>query len=139
MNHLIVKQEPWNLSAATILAAACDETFTISDLQADCESGRASLFNIFSNDEAHIASMALRVDGEGDHKEMVVVAGGGYLKGASLYKVLTPYVEALAVQNGCRFLRGHTSRRGIGRLMENAGWEQSEIIFRKRVSDGRKI
>lgn len=134
---LLVKNEPWNDGAAAWLIPACDEEYPITALQNDCENGICSLFNVYG-ENGHVASMVMRID-DGGARELVVVAGGGYFAHGSLYKILTPYVEAIAAANGCKYLRGHTRRKGIGRLMQLAGWEQSEIIFRKQVDDGRKI
>lgn len=134
MNTLTVKNERWNDGASKWLAPAQSD-YPLHEMMADCQSGVVSLFNVYQS-ENHIASFLLRKDGA----EMVVVAAGGYLVGGSLYKVITPYVEELARSNRCHALRGHTSRAGVGRLMERAGWEQSEIVYRKEVSGyGRKI
>lgn len=138
MNKLHIKQEAWNGQAAKLLQPACDDQYNIADLGLDCINGVCSLFNVYDDAQDHIASFVLRIDG-GPVREMVVVAGGGYLAHGSLYKLITPYVEEVARANRCTVLRGHTHRKGVGRLMEKAGWSQSEIVFRKEVSHGRQV
>lgn len=137
MNVLQVKREDWNDRARWWLVPACDASFPIHDLEAECVAGACALFNVYQ-DADHIASFVLRIDGVAV-REMVVVAAGGYLAYGSLYKLITPYVEEQARNNGCSFLRGHTKRPGVGRLMEKAGWEQSEIVYRKEVPHGRQV
>lgn len=142
MNKLHIKKEAWHEDAGYWLKAACDDLYTVDDLAGDVKEGHCSLFNVYEADALgnndHIASFVLRIDG-GPVREMVVVAGGGYLAHGSLYKLITPYVEEVARANRCTVLRGHTKRAGVGRLMEKAGWSQSEIVYRKGVSHGRQI
>ena len=138
MNVLQVKRENWNCTARHWLEPACDESFPIHDLEAECGAGACALFNVYQ-DADHIASFVLRIDGGYGDREMVVVAAGGYLAYGSLYKLITPYVEEQARANGCSYLRGHTKRPGVGRLMEKAGWEQSEIVYRKEMTHGRQV
>lgn len=138
MNKLHIKQESWNEDAADWLRAAGDEFYTVNDLALDCCSGACALFNVYDDVRDHIASFVLRIDG-GPVREMVVVAAGGYLAHGSLYKIITPYVEEQARNNRCVLLRGHTKRKGVGRLMEKAGWIQSEIVYRKEVPYGQQV
>ncbi len=134
---LAIKNEQWGMMAGKILAAACDDDYPLDSLAADCQEGACSLFNVYENNQ-HIASFVMRIDA-GAINEMVVVAAGGYLAHGSLYKLITPYVEQLAAANGCQYLRGHTKRKGVGRLMQRAGWEQSELIYRKKVTYGQQV
>lgn len=138
MNVLKIRQENWNEGATRWLQAACDSLYTADDLKRDCLSGFCHLFNVYQGQD-HIAAFVLRIDGHETGREMVVVAAGGYLAHGSLYKLITPYVEEQARANHCSALRGHTKRRGVGRLMEKAGWQQSEIVFRKEVPYGRQV
>lgn len=138
MNTLQIKQQAWNEIAAKWLRAACDDLYTVDDLARDCGAGHCALFNVFNDAQDHVASFVLRID-DGPVREMVVVAGGGYLAHGSLYKLITPYVEEVARANRCKILRGHTHRAGVGRLMEKAGWSQSEIVYRKEVPHGRQV
>lgn len=133
MNTLIVKHEPWNDAASNFLAPAISD-YPLDEMQADCEKGIRALFNVYEQ-QNHIASFVLWKD----DTELVVMAAGGYLVGGSLYKIITPYVEEVARQNKCDTLRGHTSRKGVGRLMERAGWAQAEIVYKKKVAHGRQI
>ena len=133
---LTVKQENFNPIAREWLSRSCTSSYTIEMLEDACGKGESSLFNVYQ-DKAHVASFVLRVDACGLDRELVVVAAGGYLRGASLYKMITPYVESLAASLGADYLRGHCQRAGVGRLMERAGWQQSEIVYRKKVNHGR--
>lgn len=122
----------WNAQAAFWLLDACDDTYTLDALAYDVQRGACSVFHVFDG-QIQVAAFVLRLDGI----DLVVVAAGGYLPHSSLYELITPYVEKLARENGAKFLRGHTDRRGVGRLMENAGWQLSEYVYRKEVAHGR--
>lgn len=137
MNGVLhVKQESWNSGAGRWLEAATDESYPLNNMREDCLSGHCALFNVYDDAADHIASFVLRIDG-GPVREMVVVAAGGHLVNGSLYKIITPYVEEQARRHDCEYLRGHCQREGVGRLMQRAGWEQSEIVYRKKVQHGR--
>jgi len=131
--NLDIKKSFWGEMAAKWLSGACTPDYTLDQLAADVNCGDCVLFNVYDQDE-HVASMVLRLDDLTAHKEMVVVAGGGKWTGGSLYKILTPFCEKLAKNNNAKFLRGHCSKQGIGRLMTGAGWELSEYVYRKEVA-----
>jgi len=137
MLRLDIKREDWSNGAAVWLSNACDEDYTIKHLQADVEAETNALFNVYE-DGLHIASMVLRVDSLASGKDLVVVAAGGYGKGFSLYKQITPFCENLAASLGCKRLRGHCTQKSIGRLMERAGWLPYEFVYERKVlTDGQ--
>lgn len=131
--RLDIKQEKWSKKAAAWLKSACDDDYTINDLKSDIDKDNCALFNVYQND-AHIASMVLRIDNIGNTKDLVVVAAGGYAKGFSLYEQITPFCKKLAAGLGCKRLRGHCQKRSIGRLMERAGWSIYEYVFEVEVA-----
>lgn len=130
MDALTISAGKWNAQAAIWLMPTMneDQDYTINDLAYDVQSGVCTLIHVEQGGE-QIANMVLRKD----DAEMVVVALGGHLKKASLSKVLTPYVENIARQNGCKSMRVHFTKQGIARLAQSAGWKPSEIVYRKTV------
>ena len=109
----------------------------LSDLDwllAEKKAGRINFFKVKDFDTQKIVgAMAVRIDQSDFGSELVCVCAGGNWSQGSLYDHMTPYLEALAKNNNCAFLRGHTSRKGIGKLMERNGWELAEYVYRKRV------
>ena len=137
--HLKIVMNKWHEGAAKWLRAACDDTYTVEMLGQDVAAENCRLFDIHNEQGEHVSSFVIRLDECGSIKELVVVAAGGYLPGDSLYRIVTPYIETLAAMLDATYLRGHAQRKGIGRLLERAGWQQSEIVYRKRVGHGRKV
>lgn len=110
---------------------------SMQELRDEVDNGVQAVFSIYEGAEL-VGCFSVRVDEGAEASELVVTNAAGGLRGQSLYKLVTPFVEELARAAGCQYLRGHTSRKGIGKLFEKAGWSQSEIIYRKRV-DGRQF
>ncbi len=132
---VIVKRADWDLQAQAWLAPAMidDPYYGVKDLAHDVKNNHVALFNVYDLEDDHIASFICRLDDCGTSKELIVVAAGGYYADASLYKTITPFVEKIATQCGAGTLRGHTKKKTIGRLMERAGWQQSEFIYRREI------
>lgn len=128
----------WSDQAGVLLAPACDDSYSVEEVAADVKSGLCRLFNVYDHAGEHVGAYVVRLDEYKDFKELVVVVAGSRYQHGSLYKIVTPYVEVLAAVCDAKYLRGHTKSRAVGRLMERAGWEQSEFIYRKRVSNGRQ-
>jgi hypothetical protein len=129
----------WSDQAEALLAPACDDSYSVEEVAADVKSGLCRLFEVREGfPETLVGSFVVRLDAYKDFKELVVVVAGSRYQHGSLYKCITPYVEGLAAVLDAKYLRGHTKSRAVGRLMERAGWEQSEFIYRKRVSNGRQ-
>lgn len=137
MERLMVERGKWDVQAALWLTPALpvDPDFTIDDLAFSVQAEESALFHIHSKGGDRVGDFVLRKDGQ----EMVMVAVGGHLKGGSITRIFTPYVEEVARQNGCVSMRAHTRKKGIEKLMLRAGWEPSEVIYRKAVDCGRKV
>ena len=135
MNNVNVKAMEWNSQSAVHLLPACDDTYTLNDVAFDVQKNKVSLFGVFDG-ENHIASMILRVDGEGQGRELVVVAIGGQTVGQGLIQSLSNFWDRLAAQNGIANIRAHVSRKGMMRLMERVGGKLTEYVYRKEVHHG---
>lgn len=128
----------WSKDVENRLAPACDKFMSVEELRQAIENREMSLFSVSENGE-EVCNFVLRLDGEEDQKEMVVVVGGGNLKGDSLFKICTPYIEEIARKCNAQWIRGHVNSKAKALLMERAGYIQEEIIFRKEVGHGRQI
>lgn len=114
------------------LLLACETVEDFDWLKENCINGPFQCHAVAFQGE-RIASFVTYVDPVDGGPEFVVVAAGGYLQGGSLYQAITPFVMEMARAEGCRYLRGHTQRAGVGKLMERAGWHLSEAVYRKEV------
>ncbi len=132
---MIVKTSTWSYGAAVWLADACNEFLSLKDLEKAVNKGNASLFDIIKDDK-HCGSFVVSVDNSASCKEIVVLAAGGDMPGDSAYKVMTCFIEALAAQQGIKYIRGHTENAAVGRMMEAAGFSLSELVYRKEVKHG---
>jgi len=110
------------------LDASCNEEYPFSRLKQDTEYFSWVTYGVYQNNKL-IASFVTRIE----EFELVVVSAGGCLKGGSLYKLLTPYVCQIAKMNDCKYLRGHTSNKAVGKLMQKAGWQELETVYRKEI------
>lgn len=132
-----VKSSAWHEGAYLWLLEACNQYIHILDLKDAVENNRATLFDIIKDGE-HCGSFVVAVE-DGANKEIVVLAAGGFMPGDGAYKKMTAFVEALAIQHRAKYIRGHTLKPAVGRMMEAAGFkEQVEIIYRKKVDYGRR-
>lgn len=119
----------WTTANAFHLMKACSDDYTINDLAYDVQRGAATLCNIYEQG-IHCASMVLRLDG----KELVVQAVGGKNTSGDLIQQLCDYWDQLAKNNGAHTIRAHVSRKGMAKLMERAGGNLSEFVYRKVVA-----
>lgn len=110
------------------LDAACDEEYPFSRLKQDTKYFNWLTYGVYQNNKL-IASFVTRIE----ELELVVISAGGHLKAGSLYKLLTPYVCQIAKMNDCKYLRGHTSNKAVGKLMQKAGWHELETVYRKEI------
>ena len=133
--NINVRTAEWNESSARWLALSCSEFITLQDLEKSVIEGRASLFEI-RLDGKHIGSFTASLE-EGNVSEIVITGAGGHAPGINAYQVMTQVIEALAVQRGAKYVRGHTQVPAVGRMMQAAGFEISEMVYRKEVNCGR--
>ena len=136
--HLEVKRTEWNEQSALWLSKACDEHYPLEVLEEDIRKGEGALFDVFDEDGVLVAAFVVRLDICAGIHELVVPVMGGHLKGGSLFKTLTPFVEHIASNLGAEYMRAHTKRTGTSKLLEQASWEKSEIVYRKRVTNGQQ-
>lgn len=137
MSGYIIKKSNWDEKAAMILMEATkdDPFIRLDDIAVLVQEGVYGLFNVYTAEAEHIASFVIRFDKSPLCEELVIVlAAGQSPAGQSLYELITPYVTQLAAKNGCKYLRGHTTRRGVAKLMENAGYKLDEYICRLEVA-----
>jgi len=136
---ITIKTCDWSGEVYDRLKPACDDHYTIDELKQDCLSKQVSLFGVYNDNRKEICNFVLRLEEGERSSEMVVVVGGGKLKGASLFNVVTPYIEEIARKCGAQYIRGHVNSKAKAKLMEKAGYLESEIVFRKAVDHGRQI
>lgn len=134
---LTIQRSEWNSQSADWLSLACDDFYPLDALKSDVESGLGALYAVYDGDD-QIAAFVVRVDECAGIHELVIPVLGGYLSGGSLFSVLTPFCEHLAAAVGAQYMRAHTKRRGTAKLLDRAGWERSEVVFRKAISNGQQ-
>jgi len=140
MNEVLkMNRVEWSRGAQERLTPACDEYFSIEELKNAVLNDEMMLFGVIDKSGYEICNFVLRLDGDEGCTEMVVVCGGGKLKGGSLFKACTPYIEEIAKRCHAQYIRGHVNSEAKAKLMERAGYLRSEIVFRKAVDYGRQI
>lgn len=77
-----------------------------------------------------VAAFLLRQDGP----EIVVVAAVGALPGVSLLDAILPHIEATT---SAKWIRIHSSRRGMARQLARHGYTMAEVVYRKEINRGR--
>lgn len=97
------------------------------ELRAQFEAG-AALFFARCGLEL-VGAYLLRVDG----REGVILAAAGDGRGVDLVGLFLPVIEQQFV--GVDSIRVHTSRPGMVRRLQAAGYEPREIVLSKRVSN----
>lgn len=132
MSEYSIKREEWSEKAQANLIKACDKFFSIDDLKKEVENRNMALFSLLKNGE-NTCHFVIRIDGDINNLECVVVCGGGHLKGASLFDICTPFINDIAKQCGAKIIRGHVNSKAKCKLMERAGYKLEEYIFRKAV------
>lgn len=138
MRKLIFTGGEWNENVRKRLEPACDRFMSVEDLEDAIKRGAMSLFSVFEEGN-EVCNFVLRLDGEEDNLEMVVVCAGGHLTGGSLFKVCTPYIEKIARECKANYIRGHVNSMAKAKLMEKAGYNLDEFIFRKAVNHGWQV
>ena len=104
----------------------------VSDYKAAIDDNKAILLGVYDG-EKRICSQVLRFD-ENDHGcELVAWATAGHLKGGSIIEEFTPFLIDVAKRNNCCAIRAHTSKKGITKLYERAGWSFSEYVYKIEV------
>lgn len=94
----------------------------------EVQAGRLHAYGVFS-EGARVGTVAVRREGA----EMVLVAAQGRVPGGRGVADVLPVIEGLAKGMGCRSMRAHETLPAMVRLMERAGYRQSEIVMRKAI------
>lgn len=134
MKQLSIVVGEWSASVAGMLAPICadDESGGVENIRRQVEGGAAQVFKVIAGAEL-VGYYVLRVDTVAAGKELVVIAGAGGLPGVPLLQVMLPAIEAQAVESGCRWVRIHTSRRGMYKQLPRLGYQPAEVVYRKEV------
>jgi len=93
----------------------------------------AQLFYL-SCEENICGAFVLRIDGNAENKEGVIVAAAGHLQGFDLMATCIPAIENKFL--GCTAIRYHTGRPAVAKKMARLGYIADEIICRKEISNG---
>jgi len=130
---------PWNRTAEELLedATGSNPSYTVAELRAEVESGRAHLFSVIdrqSEQDVLLGFMVMWIEAFGGGREMVLQAGAALLqKTESTLKYIQPALERLARKNDCSSMRVHVERGALARKFKSLGWDQSEIVMRREV------
>lgn len=124
---------PWSASAAALLAGH-ETPETVEWFKREVERGRSVLYQVEQGGEL-LAAIVVRIDAEPEGLEAVIASAAGSA-GFDLTANILPAIEARF--SGVNSIRIHTSRAGLCRKLTRQGYEQAEIVLRKRVGHGRK-
>lgn len=98
------------------------------------QSGHFQVFSIWF-DREHLGVIFVRIDKRYDGaKELVLVytvARDGISRPLTSY--MGPVLDQIARNNGLPYIRIHSERRGIDRILEHSGYEFQESVFTKKV------
>lgn len=108
------------------LSAFDNPAYRADRLKVDVQSGKAAVCNLFSG-KTHLGFLVYEIDG----KELVVLALFIDPEIQKALNVAIPYIEKLAISNGCKSTRFNTSRPGLIIGCEKHGFKMSEIVMRK--------
>lgn len=126
---LTVEPGEWCEETRALIAQAlidCD----VADIEEQTDCCAAQLFKLVQGGEM-VAAFVLRIDRIGGRDEGVVVAAAGRVAGVDLTAVMMPFIEGMF--HGCKSVRVHTARTGLGKKLVAMGYRVSEIIFRKEI------
>lgn len=124
---------PWSASAAALLAGH-ETPETVEWFKREVERGRSVLYRVEQGGEL-LAAVVARIDWEPDGPQGVIASAAGRA-GFDLTAEVLPEIERRF--SGVNSIRIHTNRAGLCRKLARQGYEQAEIVLRKRVGHGRK-
>lgn len=111
-------------------AMANDPLNSINSVIQDIERGVCQLIGGFIDDKLTLA-FVIRIDVGELGKELVVVVGASSVYGGTSLSI--PYFEKIARQEGCEYIRIHTAKKALAKILVKNGFEVSELVVRKRV------
>lgn len=120
---LTIAAADWGQVATDLLRECFTRPEALELVRGQVEAGRAALFTVDEGGEI-VAAFVLRVDGD----EGVIVAANS-TDGLATFIALLPHVEQRFT--GCKSVRFHTARPGLGKLMRSFGYGGQEIVLRK--------
>ncbi|MBL4761676.1 MAG: hypothetical protein JKY93_03140 [Gammaproteobacteria bacterium] len=137
----VIKRNNWNdLTSILFLPLLKNDPFiSMDDWKEGVKSGSLGLFNVWNAQGEIIAAFIVRIDESPKANELVIVAAAGNTpqseNGMGLYDLITPYVVQLANKAECTYMRAHTDRLGVTKLLERAGYETEEYICRLEIAN----
>lgn len=123
----------WNDNDIRFLCEAERDDYTVLQLMADEQrSDDYGLYRVFE-DEKHIGSFVCRIDRFETGNELVVVFLGGKSANGQFIQCLCDFWNNLAKRINAKYIRAHVAKKGMAKLMERAGGELTEYVYRKVV------
>jgi hypothetical protein len=129
----------WNPTAEELLedATGSNPSYTVAELKAEVESGRAHLFAVIDRQpdkDSLLGFVVMWIEAFGGGREMVLQAGAALLqKTESTLAYVQPAFARLAKENRCTSIRVHVERRALIRKFKSLGWDQAEVVMRREV------
>jgi len=127
--ELHIKAAPWAV-AAPFLVAVADPDYTLEEMGRDMVAGAVAAYTV-DDGAGPVAAFLLRVESLPSGEEAVIVAAASRAPRGDLTRHVLPGIEALARAVGCRSVRFHTGRPGLGRKAESIGYRLAETVYRK--------
>lgn len=87
-----------------------------------------------SDEKIICGAFVLRIDGNAENKEGVIVAAAGHVAGIDLMATCIPAIENKFI--GCCAIRYHTGKPAVAKKMARLGYIADEIVCRKGLSNG---
>lgn len=130
MNREIKSEAVEWCEEAEIMLSQAAHNCSIQDLKNQVECG-ATLFKLTLNDEL-IGYYILRIDNLNQWSEAVFVAGAGNHQDFDVTTTAVLIAETQVLN--CKYLRIHTARAGLAKLISKIGFDVEEIVMRKELA-----
>lgn len=125
--------EPWSDAAGELLSRAmlCDPGASVATLKRAVNRRQAVLLGVYAH-HVRIGACVLRIERREGGAEGVIVAASGRLAGVNLTRALLPAIERKF--RGVKRIRVHTARRGLVKLLAQAGYTLREFVLHREVT-----
>lgn len=133
MAQILIRPAPWADDAAALLSGH-ETPAVLRAFRQDVEAGAAQLLRIEDEAGALLCAVIVRIDDDPDGPEGVIVSAAGRA-GFDLTASCLPAIEARF--QGVAGFRIHTKRPGLAHKLRRQGYEDAEIVLRKRVNHGQ--
>ncbi len=135
----VILRGQWTDIAEELLKSLCenDPFITLKHWADGVKKSEYGLFYVVENTIVS-ACFLVRIDSSEKADELVIVAASSTKerdRSLGLYELITPYAIKLAHEAGCSYLRAHTNRKGVAKIMVSAGYKLDEYICRLAVPD----